>query len=292
MEIIDLRTLISLVEQGSVTDAAKALHRVPSAITMRLQQLEHSLGVALFLREKKRFILTAEGQSLYTYALRIVDLIDEAESHVRNRVAGGRFRLGALDSMAATRLPAPLAELHANYPDLSLELTTGISLTLFQSLIENRLDATLIADAPFDSRLERMSVFTEALMIIAPASQENINTPDDIASDTVLAFSDGCSYRDRLLNWYNAYQQVPHRIVEMTSYQAILGAVAAGMGVGVVPTVLLAMFPQQHLIRSYPLPLPFGTVTTELLWRKGMLSANISALMTCLNKYTNCEITK
>ncbi|AIR71694.1 LysR family transcriptional regulator [Dickeya fangzhongdai] len=284
MEIVDLKTLISLVEQGSVTRAAQALNRVPSAITTRLQQLESTLGVTLFLREKKRFILTPEGQSLYIYAQRIVALVEEAENHTTGRTPGGTFRLGALDSMAATRLPAPLAKLHAQYPALALELTTGISRLLYDSLLDNRLDAAFIADAPSDARLERIAVFKEELVLIAPAGHQTIQTPGDIRCNTVLAFRDGCSYRDRLLSWYTAHSQKPQRIVDMTSYHAILGGVAAGMGVGVVPAVLLALFPDNTLLSIHPIAGAEDGIVTELLWRKGMRSANISALLACLGK--------
>ncbi|MEQ9947853.1 LysR family transcriptional regulator [Pectobacterium aroidearum] len=284
MEVVDLKTLIALVEQGGITQAARTLNRVPSAITTRLQQLESSLGVALFLREKKRFILTTEGRSLYDYAKRIVELVDEAEKHVRHSQPGGKFRLGALDSMAATRLPAPLARLHAQNPTLELELSTGISKWLYDALLDNRLDAAFLADAPHDDRLERLPIFEEQLFIIAPAGQKAIHTPDDIRNGTVLAFSDGCSYRDRLLRWYLAHQRKPQRIVEMTSYHAILSGVAAGMGVGIVPAVLLSLFPDRSLIGTHAINGTESRIVTELLWRKGLRSANLSALLTCLEK--------
>ncbi|GKW14742.1 LysR family transcriptional regulator [Pectobacterium carotovorum subsp. carotovorum] len=284
MEIVDLKTLIALVEQGGITQAAKTLNRVPSAITTRLQQLESTLGVALFLREKKRFILTQEGRSLYDYAKQIIELVDEAENRVRHSMPGGKFRLGALDSMAATRLPAPLARLHAQNPTLELELSTGISKWLYDALLDNRLDAAFLADAPQDDRLERLPVFEEALFIISPAGQKAIHTPDDVRNGTVLAFSDGCSYRDRLLRWYLAHQRKPQRIVEMTSYHAIVSGVAAGMGIGIVPAVLLTLFPDRSLIGTHAISGSESRIVTELLWRKGMRSANLSALLTCLDK--------
>ncbi|MFJ5427804.1 LysR family transcriptional regulator [Pectobacterium actinidiae] len=284
VEIVDLKTLIALVEQGGITQAAKTLNRVPSAITTRLQQLESTLGVALFLREKKRFILTQEGRSLYDYSKRIIALVDEAENRVRHSMPGGKFRLGALDSMAATRLPAPLARLHAQNPTLELELSTGISKWLYDALLDNRLDAAFLADAPQDDRLERLPVFEEALFIISPAGQKAIHTPDDVRNGTVLAFSDGCSYRDRLLRWYLAHQRKPQRIVEMTSYHAIVSGVAAGMGIGIVPAVLLTLFPDRSLIGTHAISGSESRIVTELLWRKGMRSANLSALLTCLDK--------
>ncbi|WP_241664888.1 LysR substrate-binding domain-containing protein [Pectobacterium polonicum] len=132
-----------------------------------------SLNVALFLREKKRFILTPEGRLLYDYAKRIIELIDEAEYHIRHSIPGGKFRLGALDNMAATRLPAPLAQLHAQNPALELELSTGSSKWMHDALPDNRLDAAFLADAPQDDRLERLAVFEEELCIIASRQCRN-----------------------------------------------------------------------------------------------------------------------
>ena len=53
MEMSDLRTFLAVMDSGSISQAAKALHRVPSGITARIMQMEEELGVQLFLREKK-----------------------------------------------------------------------------------------------------------------------------------------------------------------------------------------------------------------------------------------------
>ena len=96
MEVSDLRTFLAVMDSGSISHAAKALHRVPSGITARIMQMEEDLGVQLFLREKKRLLPTARGQTLYTYARKICALMDEAELCVKGMEPGGRLRIGAL----------------------------------------------------------------------------------------------------------------------------------------------------------------------------------------------------
>ena len=120
MEVSDLRTFLAVMDSGSISQAAKALHRVPSGITARIMQMEEELGVQLFLREKKRLLPTARGQTLYTYARKICALMDEAELCVKGMEPGGRLRIGALESAAAARLPEVLARLHAEYPNIEL----------------------------------------------------------------------------------------------------------------------------------------------------------------------------
>lgn len=283
MEMTDLRTLVSVMETGSITAAAKALNRVPSGVTMRILQLEENLGVQLFLREKKRLYPTDKAQSLYQYALRILALAEEAENRVRGMVPGGKFRIGALESAAAARLPEVLARLHAGYPQIALELVVGTSRSLYKDVLENRLDAVFVVDMPEDDRLERMNAFAEELVVIAPEGHSPIRCPDDIGRKTLLAFQGGCAYQNRLVNWFRTHGREPERIAELASYHAIVGGVIAGMGVGAVPDSVLHLCRSDGILSVHRLGHPLCHATTELIWRKGMLSANMTALRQCLH---------
>ena len=282
MDIADFRTIIALVETGTITAAANLLCRVPSAITTRVQNLESQLGTTLFVRSGRRFLPTNEGQVLYNNALKIIELVTLAEQQMVKPVPGGRFRLGALDSMAATRLPEPLARLYQQHQSVKVELVTGISRTLLDAVLSHELDAAFMADAPADDRLERMVVYKEELVIIAAANFPQIRSAADLAHTTLLVFSDGCSYRDRLTTWFREAGIRPFRLAEMSSYHAILGGVSAGMGAGVIPTPILDTFPTQELITVHPFDSENSQITTELIWRKGDLTANTGALIDIL----------
>lgn len=283
MDIADFRTIIALVETGTITAAANLLCRVPSAITTRVQNLESQLGTTLFVRSGRRFLPTNEGQVLYNNALKIIELVTLAEQQMVKPVPGGRFRLGALDSMAATRLPEPLARLYQQHQSVKVELVTGISRTLLDAVLSHELDAAFIADAPANDRLERMVVYKEELVIIAAANFPLIRSAADLAHTTLLVFSDGCSYRDRLTTWFREAGIRPYRLAEMSSYHAILGGVSAGMGAGVIPTPILDTFPTQELITIHPFDSENSQITTELIWRKGELTANTGALIDILS---------
>lgn len=283
MDIADFRTIIALVETGTITAAANVLCRVPSAITTRVQNLESQLGTTLFVKSGRRFLPTNEGQVLYDNALKIIELVTLAEQQMVRPVPGGRFRLGALDSMAATRLPEPLARLYQQHQSVKVELVTGISRTLLDAVLSHELDAAFMADAPADDRLERMVVYKEELVIIAAANFPPIRSAADLAHTTLLVFSDGCSYRDRLTTWFREAGLRPYRLAEMSSYHAILGGVSAGMGAGVIPTPILDTFPTQELITIHPFDSENSQITTELIWRKGELTANTNALIDILS---------
>ncbi|UYZ83657.1 LysR substrate-binding domain-containing protein [Entomomonas sp. E2T0] len=282
MELSYLKTLIAVVEQGGITRAAEYLNRVPSSITTRIIQLEDNLGVQLFIREGKRLLVTDKGQLLYNYAKQIVELANEAELQIKSALPKGKLRIGAMESTAAARLPNLLAKLHLQYPQIDLELTTGTSNSLYEGLLSNQLDAVFIADTPADDRLDKLGVFKEQLVIVAPKDHSVINTPQDIHKKTLLVFKDGCSYRDRLVRWFVEHDVKTERIAELSSYHAILGGVSAGMGVGIVPEAVLKLFPDKQTLSVHKLSKSIGSAVTDLVWRKGMLSANIAALQSCL----------
>ena len=115
-----------MAREGGVTRAAERLHRVQSNVTTRVRQLEDDLGVQLFIRSGKRLHLAPAGQVLLGYADRLLDLAQEARGAVQDAKPRGLFRLGAMESTAAVRLPAPLSDYHLRYPEVTLNCAPEI----------------------------------------------------------------------------------------------------------------------------------------------------------------------
>src|SRR5215813_5446942 len=154
MDLSDLRIFTAVVREGGVTRAAEKLNRVQSNVTTRIRQLEDDLGVDLFLREGKRLHLAPAGQLLLGYADRLLALADEARMSIRDPHPRGLFRLGAMESTAAVRLPKAINEYSRLYSEVTLELRTGNPGVLAGAILAGEIDAALvaepIADAPFD----------------------------------------------------------------------------------------------------------------------------------------------
>ncbi len=279
MNIDDLKAVQAVVETGGIGSAAKRLHRVPSAVTARVQGLEEELGVPLFLRNGNRLTATDRARRLCAYSARISGLIEDAKKSVTEAEPSGRFRIGALGSMAATRLPVPLAKLAADYPELEIELRTDNSGPLISALKKGELDCILVADADENESFERRAVFEEKLVFVTKKGHVPVREAADLAEETVLAFADGCSYRSRMLQWFDQFGASPARIIEMTSYSAILASAAAGMGTGIIPKPILETFPHPETVSLHPIRGKLGTAVTELIWRKGESASNAEAFL-------------
>lgn len=284
MDLSDLAIFKAVVEAGGITRAADRLHRVQSNVTTRIRQLEDDLGVPLFLRQGKRLQLAPAGQLLLGYADRLLALAEEARAAMTDTTPRGPFRLGAMESTAAVRLPAPLSLYHRRHPAVAIELRTGNPRQLAELVLSGALDAALAAEPIADGPFERIVVFDEPLVIVAAQGHKAIRSPLDPNPRTVLAFEPGCPHRQRLEDWFARGDAMPERIVEMSSYHTILGCAAAGMGISLVPKSVLATFPDRDRLSIHALPRGQDRAATVLFWRKGAGSPKIAALQEILQK--------
>lgn len=232
----------------------------------------------LFLREGRRLQLAPAGKILVGYADRILELSREASSAVQSDLPTGILRLGAMESTAAVRLPAPLGRFHEQYPDVALELYSGDPWDLVNKVLNSELDAALIADPIADRRLEALAIYDEELVIIAEAKHCAITSPKDLPTKTILAFHPGCPHRKRLEDWFSRGHVIPERIVEVGSYHLILGCVAVGMGVALVPQSVLGTYAERERLSVHKLRSRFARVKTRLIWRKDAPQAKVLAL--------------
>lgn len=279
MELSDLAVFRAVVAAGGVTKAAGRLNRVQSNVTVRIKKLEEDLGAELFSRQGRGLKLAPAGTVLLSYAERMLELADEAREAVGRGTFTGTLRLGAMESTAAVRLPAPLAEYHRRHPGITLELKTGASLPLVGQVLQGGLDAALVAEPVEDARLETLAVYTEDLVVVLPPGT---SAPDGTRL-TLLAFQQGCAYRKTLEEWVAGRGLVPDRIVEMPSYHGMLGCVAAGMGIALAPTSLLDSYSGRSSLSLLPLG-PAGRFRTLLVWRRTAPRARIDALADILAK--------
>jgi DNA-binding transcriptional LysR family regulator len=225
--------------------------------------------------------LSPAGELLLGYAERLIQLSDEAREVVSGTTPRGDFKLGSLESTAASRLPAILAEFHGRYPNVRLELTTGTNDWLLGELAGRRLDAAFIAETPGDGAFEHMPVFSERLTLISSEGHAPIKRARDIGGMSLIAFPEGCSYRRALQRWLGADSLVTFRVLDLSSYHAIVACVAAGTGIALMPESVLAAMPHAK-VRKHPIPKAQASVTTPLVWRRGEICASVLALRTQL----------
>jgi DNA-binding transcriptional LysR family regulator len=269
MRTIDLDSLEifrTVVEEGGILRAAEKLNRVQSNVTTRVKQLEKRLGTALFRKQGRGLVLSAEGELLMSYAQRLFRLADEAENELRSGASGGVFRIGSLESTAGSRLAPILSRFHRQYPGVVVELATGTTGALLQRVGSYEIEAAFVSEPFTAPELPSMKVFEEELVLITAREVGAIKRAADLAGMTLIAFAEGCSYRRRLQEWLGASGVLPSRTLEFASYQAMIACVAAGTGFALVPRSLLVALRASHELRQHEVPARIRKNHTHLVW--------------------------
>jgi len=273
MNLSDLRVFKAVVECGGVTKAAARVHRVQSNLTARIKHLEEDLGQQLFDRAGRRMVLTPEGRRLYASADRLLTLADEVRREMVEDGVSGVVRIGSMESTAATRLPALLAEFHSRHHGAQLELSTGTARALTDRLIAGEIDIAFAAGDVAHQALEAVPVFNEELVLVLPPGKDKL----DMAAASMVSFTTGCAYRRVAEGWFRERGGQVRRVVELASYHAILACVAAGVGCAILPRSLLAIYPQRDLLRTQSLPKENSAQTTWMVTRKPSPSPSVAA---------------
>lgn len=260
-----LRVFRTVAEMGTVTAAADKLSYVQSNVTARLRRLEEALGTALFHRQRRGMTLTPAGEVLFDYAYRVLGLVDEACLAVGEAIgAGATLRIGAMESTAAVRLPAILAALHRDHPNLQVDVSTGPTDPLLRDVLSCRLDGAFVGALVNHPNIICESTFMEQLGVISSASG---NQKQKTAA-VLIVFRPGCPYRAHAERWLRERGMIPYRMMELGTLDGILGCVAAGMGIAVLPRSVVDRPPYRDTLAFAPLPRPLGQIPTMFIRRR------------------------
>lgn len=143
MEIYQLRTFITVAQQGHLTQAAEILHLSQPAVTAQIKALEEETGVSLFERSSSGVLLTEAGKLLLPEAEKILagsrDMLNRAKS-LRGQLAG-KLRVGTILSPDTLRLGPWLSVLRSAYPLVQMSTMQGVSGGVLNEVRKKELDA-------------------------------------------------------------------------------------------------------------------------------------------------------
>jgi LysR family transcriptional regulator, cell division regulator len=268
MKYADLRVLEVVAHHGSMNRAAAELHTVQSNVTSRIRALEDEIGATLFERNSRGVVLTAAGQRLLPYAARLGALLKEAHEAVRDDgTPRGCLRIGSLETTAALRLPPILSAYAQAYPEVGLAVTAGTSAGLIADVLEHRLDGAFVAGPVQHPDLTEEVVFREELMLVSAPAIRHLDDLDRQRELKIIVFRRGCSYRQRLESLLGQRGIQTAQPLEFGSLETIIGCVAAGVGVTLLPKAVVMPAWREGRIMAHELPPEQARVDTVFVRR-------------------------
>ncbi|MEQ1134766.1 LysR family transcriptional regulator [Acinetobacter seifertii] len=269
MDITQLKMFQTVVECGTMAKASMQLHCVPSNITTRIKQLEEELGAPLFYREGKSLNLTPSGEIFLNYCHKILALCDEAKRSIHpDAPPSGPLKIGAIESSATTRLPSLLAKYHQRYPEVSIQIITGTWKQLLVDISQHKLDGAIVAGNIEFPMLNKLGIYQEEIILIAPESFGEIRCQEDLIGKEIFMWTEGCPYRAALEEWLKL-KNISLPITSITSYATIIGCVSAGSGVSLVPKSLFEQYKNLTNIRGYKFE-HLAFMQNQFFWHKNV----------------------
>lgn len=150
MDLRQLRYFKAIIEEGTITGAARKLHISQPPLSSQMHLLEKELGSTLFERGARQIVPTEAGSRLYRYALEMLELESAAREEISNLKTGhqGILHLGMVSSGGHEKLYGLLREFKSRYPHIQVKVHEGNSYELLEQLRKGKLDVSLLR-SPF-----------------------------------------------------------------------------------------------------------------------------------------------
>ncbi|MGD8791469.1 MAG: selenium metabolism-associated LysR family transcriptional regulator [Anaerolineae bacterium] len=244
MNLEYLHTLISVVEHGSLSAAARAKRISQPAVTKQIQRLEAEIGVTLLVRgPRRRAELTPAGEHVLAFARETLARYQalEEELAVLKEIGSGTLVVAASTIPGEYLLPALLAAFRREYPHIQVEMMVSDTDGVADRLLDRRADVGMVGspvDRP-DLRLERL--VRDEIVLVIPSRHDFAGrrrvTADDLRGQSLILREEGSGTRHSVeAALATAGLSLPRENVVLTlgSTQAVLQAVEQGLGVGFV----------------------------------------------------------
>jgi DNA-binding transcriptional LysR family regulator len=274
MEVRQLQTFCILAEELNFTRTAERVHTVQSNVTSQIKSLETEVGSPLFDRLGKRVVLTEAGRRLRPYAERALAAMDQGHRAVKfGTEPAGPLHIGTPESVLTYRLPEVLKLFRKRYPKVNLFFQPDSQARLADALENGKLDLAISMSRRFGGpQLSAISMQTENIYLFSTPDHSLCNGnkvyPRDLTNQTLLLTETGCGYR-MMLEMQLASEQVrPESITEFSSVEAIKQCVAAGMGIGLLPGIVIASELKKRQFAILNWQAAKMSMETSVVWHK------------------------
>lgn len=240
MNLRQIEVFRAVMQAGSVTGAAAALHVSQPGVSRMLAHIELQLGLNLFTRVKGKLRPTAEAEALYAQVEQVYSGVRRIEDCARELKSGGGLSLRVLSSpnMGLQLVPEAIALTSQQYPEARIYFEVQLVRDMASQLAAGQADVG-ISSLPLEHALLRTSqVGSWGLSCVFPkdhpfATKRSIN-PRDILKQQIIAFSADTPQGRVIQSWCDETGLRPSSRIEVRSGQAACALAACGAGVAVV----------------------------------------------------------
>ena len=241
MEINQLRYVCAIAETGSFSRAAERCHVAQPSLSQQVLKLEEDLGAKLFDRLGRSVRLTEAGRGFLPHARSILHQMEAARTGVEDKRTDvrGSVAAGVIPTIAPYLMPSYIAAFARKHPEAKLRLVEETTPVLVESLRNLSIDLAILALPLRHKEFEMFPLLTEPLFAVLPKDHPRAAAKSmalkDLRGEPFVMLRDGHCFRDLSVATCARARITPRIAFESGQFSSLLGMVAAGVGVSLVP---------------------------------------------------------
>lgn len=289
MEIRVLRYFIAVVNEESISAAAKQLHLSQPTLSRQLKDLEMELGTDLFIRGNRKISLTKEGKYLLKKAKEIVDLADKTEANLKDskEMISGEVYIGAGETEAMHLIAKTLKVLIKDYPNIRFHLYSGNADDIKSKLDSGLLDFGVVIE-PTDkqkyeyAQLPAKDTWGVLMCKDSPLSDKQVISPVDLINKP-LFISRQATVSNELTGWFG--QSIDNLNIVATYNLLYNAALMVGEGIGYALCIDKIINTSGNSKLCFKPLQPKLEANLNIIWKKNQVFSN--AAHTFINQLRN-----
>lgn len=280
MELRQLQYFLAVAEELNFSRAAERLRITQPPLSLQIQNLEKDLGIPLFYRNNRHVELTDAGKVFFDEVCKIFDQLHRAIENAQRTHHGeiGTLKVGFVGSATYDILPAVLREFRSLYPDVQVHLFEMATPAQIQALREEEIDIGVLRPPVHSDALCTEIVSISPCMLAVP-KQHPLTEKDNIVLSDLNLYPFVMLSRKTWAGLYNEILALCNPIIqqEALEFQTVIGLVAAGLGIAVVPQSAMNLHTQHVVYLDLNNQLPSASMGVS--WRRNNQSPLVKAFI-------------
>jgi LysR family transcriptional regulator, hydrogen peroxide-inducible genes activator len=245
MEFHQLRYVCAIADTGNFSRAAERCQVAQPSLSQQVLKLEEDLGAKLFDRMGRSVRVTEAGRAFIPYARAILEQMDVARSSVaaKNSDLRGSVSVGVIPTVAPYLMPAYTTAFAHKYPDARLRIIEETTSVLIEGLRDLSIDVAILALPLRHKDLEFFPLRTEPLYAVLKKDDPRAHAKSlairDLRGESFVMLRDGHCFRDLSVRACTHARITPNIAFESGQFSSLLGMVAAGVGVSLIPEMAI-----------------------------------------------------
>lgn len=240
-DLVDLKLFVYIAEENSLTRAALRAHMSLPAASMRIKNLEQSIGTKLLNRENQGITLRAPGQAFLHHARQVLNQLENLRGDLQEYAQGikGHIRILANTTAMTEFLPAALRSYLVSHPDVNVDLRERLSGDIVRAVSDGTADIGIVAGTVRTEGLDVMPYRSDRLVLATatthPLAEQNSVSFSDTLDYDYIGLHEGSAIHSFIAQAASELR-VPLKIrIQVSSFETVCRMIEANVGIGILP---------------------------------------------------------